>query len=38
MTAEGEDALLYLTDSETRRHGERTGFDTPIVRAVNYDR
>ncbi len=28
-------ALWVTSDTETRRHGERTGLETPVVHAVN---
>ena len=29
--------LWAATDAEERKHGERTGLDTLVVHAVNYD-
>ena len=31
-------ALWSVTDAETRKPGERTGLDTPVVLAVNDER
>ena len=31
-------ALWPVTDAETRKPGERTGLDTPVVLAVNDER
>ncbi len=31
----GEGGLLLDTDAQARKHGERTGLDTPVVHAVN---
>ncbi len=33
--ASGEIGVLACTDAETRKRGERTGLDTPVVHAVN---
>ena len=32
-----EGALLDVNDAETRKCGDQMGFDTPLVRTVNYD-
>lgn len=32
-----EDALLAAIDAETRKCGDQIGFDTLVVRTVNYD-
>ncbi len=32
----GEGAYWSGTGDEGRKHGERTGLDTPVVHAVNY--
>jgi hypothetical protein len=34
-TISGEGAFPSFSDAEVRRHGEQTGFDTLVVRAVN---
>ncbi len=33
---DGEGSQLGHIDAETRKRGERTGLDTPVVHAVNY--
>jgi hypothetical protein len=33
--ADGEDSVLGCPDAETRKRGEQTGLDTPVVHAVN---
>ena len=31
----GEDIVLYITDADLRKYGERKGLDTPVVHTVN---
>jgi len=32
----GESMLLLKTDAQVRRHGYRSGLETPVVHAENY--
>ena len=34
-TTRGRGIMLYITDAQSRKHGEQNGFDTQVVRALD---